>query len=390
MPVRGSPDGDRARPVGERESPSLTFFRRQANRKGERTRPSPCAGAARAPAVRESTAERPATRNAWNPSDTLARDARLPLAEGVGRISVPFARTRKAQSIHGIPKRKRRRPFRAWDSAKRSASTSDARYIKELSLSLLTVKMLLLGSDHLLRGGLADGLGEALAGDTVPRSQQPVVDRLSRHTVPLSQWLSGSQQQFTFTTKSRILPRQYPPGAIESFHPHPHCRAPVERTTSGRMTALGRGRERRRWRDEVIPTGREERREVDRPWRNAGGRERDYEVRALRLTSPRTTTRSRSRPRHGTKHDSQDRALPREASATSRSPRYYTWPAALLFRSSGTSPRSRPPPPPSPPPLLVRRHRLLSRFLRSRRANDSPPRFLRVHQQRSQTARAQL
>lgn len=51
--------------------------------------------------------------------------------------------------------------------------------------------MLLLGADHLLRGGLADGLGEALAGDTVPRGQQPVVDRLSRHTVPLSKWLAA-------------------------------------------------------------------------------------------------------------------------------------------------------------------------------------------------------
>jgi len=59
----------------------------------------------------------------------------------------------------------------------------------ELSLFLLTIEMLLLGPDHLLRGGLADGFGKALAGDTVPRGQQPVVDRLSRHTVPLSQWL---------------------------------------------------------------------------------------------------------------------------------------------------------------------------------------------------------
>ncbi|TGZ49970.1 hypothetical protein DBV15_07467 [Temnothorax longispinosus] len=52
------------------------------------------------------------------------------------------------------------------------------------------VEMLLLGPDHLLRGGLADGLGEALAGDAVPCGQQPVVDRLSRHTVPLSRWLA--------------------------------------------------------------------------------------------------------------------------------------------------------------------------------------------------------
>jgi len=29
--------------------------------------------------------------------------------------------------------------------------------------------MLLLGSNHLLGGGLADGFGEALAGDAVPR-----------------------------------------------------------------------------------------------------------------------------------------------------------------------------------------------------------------------------
>jgi len=36
-------------------------------------------------------------------------------------------------------------------------------------LTLLTVKMLLLGSNHLLRGGLTDGFGEALAGDAVPR-----------------------------------------------------------------------------------------------------------------------------------------------------------------------------------------------------------------------------
>lgn len=58
---------------------------------------------------------------------------------------------------------------------------------------LLTVEMLLFGSNHLLRGGLANGLGEALAGDAVPCSQQPVVDRLSRHTVPLSR--SKYQQQ---------------------------------------------------------------------------------------------------------------------------------------------------------------------------------------------------
>lgn len=60
---------------------------------------------------------------------------------------------------------------------------------KTFTLFLLTVEMLLLGSNHLLRGGLADGLCEALTGDAVPRGQQPVVDRLSRHTVPLSQWV---------------------------------------------------------------------------------------------------------------------------------------------------------------------------------------------------------
>lgn len=71
--------------------------------------------------------------------------------------------------------------------------------------SLLTIEMFLLGADHLLRGGLADGLCEALAGDTVPRGQQPVVDRLSRHTVPLSQSSgSRSQQQLTFAAKIRV------------------------------------------------------------------------------------------------------------------------------------------------------------------------------------------
>lgn len=75
---------------------------------------------------------------------------------------------------------------------------------------LLTVEMFLLGADHLLRGGLTDGLGEALAGDTVPRGQQPVVDRLSRHTVPLSQSSgSRSQQQLTFAAKIA-----YPPSII--------------------------------------------------------------------------------------------------------------------------------------------------------------------------------
>lgn len=49
----------------------------------------------------------------------------------------------------------------------------------------LTVEVLLLGADHLLGGGLADALGEALAGQAVPSRQQPVVYRLPRH-VPLS------------------------------------------------------------------------------------------------------------------------------------------------------------------------------------------------------------
>jgi len=101
------------------------------------------------------------------------------------------------------------------------------------------------------------------------------------------------------------------------------------------------------------------------------------------FTVSRTTLRhdhDHDTTRHDTsgEHDSRDQAPAREASATSRSPRYYTWLAALLFRSS-------------PAPLLVlvllplhhllvRRLRLLGRFLRSRRANDSPPRSLRVHQ----------
>lgn len=70
--------------------------------------------------------------------------------------------------------------FRA--ECRRADATLDL-YRKTFALSVLTVKMLLLGSDHLLRSGLANGLGEALSGDAVPRGQQPVVDRLSRHTV---------------------------------------------------------------------------------------------------------------------------------------------------------------------------------------------------------------
>lgn len=82
---------------------------------------------------------------------------------------------------------------------------------EELSLSLLTVKMLLFRSDHLLRGGLANRLGEALTGDAVPRGQQPVVDRLSRHTVPLSHTVNISnsqQQQFTYAN-SAIYPARW-------------------------------------------------------------------------------------------------------------------------------------------------------------------------------------
>lgn len=47
---------------------------------------------------------------------------------------------------------------------------------------VLTVQVLLLRSDHLLGGGLADGLGKALASEAVPRRQQSIVYRLSRHT----------------------------------------------------------------------------------------------------------------------------------------------------------------------------------------------------------------
>lgn len=43
---------------------------------------------------------------------------------------------------------------------------------------ILTVQVLLLGSNHLLCGRLADGLGESLPRETVPRRKQPVVDSL--------------------------------------------------------------------------------------------------------------------------------------------------------------------------------------------------------------------
>lgn len=45
--------------------------------------------------------------------------------------------------------------------------------------------MLLFGSYHLLGSSFADSLSETLTGDAVPGCQQPVVDRLSRHTVPV-------------------------------------------------------------------------------------------------------------------------------------------------------------------------------------------------------------
>lgn len=51
------------------------------------------------------------------------------------------------------------------------------------SIEILTVEMLLLRAYHLLGGGFADRFREALPGDAVPRCQQPVVYRLSRHTV---------------------------------------------------------------------------------------------------------------------------------------------------------------------------------------------------------------
>lgn len=67
--------------------------------------------------------------------------------------------------------------------------------------------MLLLRSDHLLRGSFTDGFGKTLAGDAVPRGQQPVVDRLSRHTVPLSVVAANSSYVHNVTDSPTINER---------------------------------------------------------------------------------------------------------------------------------------------------------------------------------------
>jgi len=46
---------------------------------------------------------------------------------------------------------------------------------------VLTIEMLLLGTDHLLSGCLADRLCESLSCDGVASSQQPIADGLPRH-----------------------------------------------------------------------------------------------------------------------------------------------------------------------------------------------------------------
>ena len=51
----------------------------------------------------------------------------------------------------------------------------------------LTVDVLLLGSDDLLSGRLADGLGEALAGQTVLGGHHAVHQTLSGHVRPVDQ-----------------------------------------------------------------------------------------------------------------------------------------------------------------------------------------------------------
>lgn len=146
---------------------------------------------------------------------------------------------------------------------------------------------------------------------------------------------------------------------------------------------------------------REEASEVGRPWRDADGRTgaRLHGVRAnftahvhtitITIRGTRHDTTRHDTSRHGTARTrtANTTAETRPGASRARRPRRPAHPDIILgppraafpvlrHLSSFSRPPPAPPPPPPPPPLLVRRLRLLGRFPRSRRANDSPPRFL--------------
>ena len=54
-------------------------------------------------------------------------------------------------------------------------------------MSILTVNVLLLGWSNLLRGSLADGLGQSFAGKTVFSSHDPVNEALAGHVRTVKQ-----------------------------------------------------------------------------------------------------------------------------------------------------------------------------------------------------------
>lgn len=149
----------------------------------------------------------------------------------------------------------------------------------QLLLSLLTVEMLLLGSDHLLGGGLADGLGEALAGDAVPRGQQPVVDGLSRHTVPAVTLLFSERASTDDVT--HCLPK-----LIELF----------PRVYTGERTSARKNRARPTITRGILETHSREKRVKSATVRTAKTSERCVGVSDTLLTSHRTRCDT---PRHG-------------------------------------------------------------------------------------------